>query len=125
MRLQPRTRVTVQDDYEILASFEVIREVTNGITIDSAAVTADANGDKIIKKGMPMAKLTASGKFVPYDPAGTDGSENPTVILKRTVNVKDGDHVVGGYEVGKFITERIPVTVDDMLRQKMPHIVFA
>lgn len=125
MRLQPRPRVTVQDEYEILASFEVIREVTNGITIDSAAVTADAKGDKIIKKGMPMAKLTASGKFVPYDPAGTDGSQNPTVILKRTVNVKDGDHVVGGYEVGKFITERIPVSVDDELRKKMPHIVFA
>ncbi|MGG3278800.1 head decoration protein [Paenibacillus solani] len=125
MRLQPTQRVTVQDEYEILASFEVIREVTNGITIDSAAVTADAKGDKIIKKGMPMAKLTASGKFVPYNEAGSDGSQNPTVILKHTVNVKDGDHVVGGYEVGKFITERIPVTVDDTLRQKMPHIVFA
>lgn len=123
MRLQPTKRFTVQDDPEILASFEVIREVTNGITIDSAAVTADANGDKIIKKGMPMAKV-ASGKWVPYNPDGTDGSENPSVILKRTVNVKDGDHVVGGYEVGKFITERIPVTVDDTLREKMPHIVF-
>lgn len=125
MRLQPRPRVVVQDEPEILASFEVIREVTNGITIDSAAVTADASGDKIIKKGMPMAKLTASGKFVPYNSAGTDGSQNPTVILKHTVNVKDGDHVVGGYEVGKFITERIPVAVDDTLRGKMPHIVFA
>src|SRR5690606_25460216 len=103
--------------------FEVIREVTNGITIDSAAVTADASGDKIIKKGMPMAKL-ASGKWVPYDPDGTNGSENPSIILKRTVNVKDGDHVVGAYEVGKFISERIPVTVDDTLRGKMPHIVF-
>lgn len=125
MRLQPTKRFTVQDEYEILASFEVIREVTNGITIDSAAITADSNGDKIIKKGMPMAKVTASGKWVPYNPNGEDGSENPTVILKRTVNVKDGDHVVGGYEVGKFIKERIPVTVDATLISKMPHIVFA
>lgn len=125
MRLQPSPRVVVQDEPEILASFEVIREVMNGITIDSAAVTADASGDKIIKKGMPMAKLTASGKFVPYKKDGTDGSQNPTVILKHTVNVKDGDHVVGGYEVAKVITERIPVAVDDTLRGKMPHIVFA
>ncbi|MNO41866.1 hypothetical protein D3C76_320450 [compost metagenome] len=124
MRLQPRPRFTVQDEYEILASFEVIREVTNGITIDSAAVTADVNGDKIIKKGMPMAKLTASGKYVPYKAAGTDGSENPTVILKRSINVKDGDHVVGGYEVAKVIAARVPVTIDDTLRTKMPHIVF-
>lgn len=125
MRLQPNSRFTVQDEPEILASFEVIREVTNGITIDSSKVTADANGDKIIKKGMPMAKLTAGGKWVPYKKDATDGSENPTIILKRTINVKDGDHVVGGYEVGKFIKERIPVTVDAALIAKMPHIVFA
>lgn len=125
MNLQPKKRVTVQDEYEILASFEVIREVTNGITIDSAAITADENGDKIILKGMPMAKLTASGKYVPYNSAGSDGSQNPTVILKRTVNVKDGDHVVGGYEVAKIIAARVPVTVDATLRGKMPNIVFA
>src|SRR5690606_31643568 len=124
MRLQPKEQFIVDDDYEILASLEVVREVTNGITIDSSAVPADANGDKIIKKGMPMAKL-ANGKYVPYNPAGNDGSENPSVILKRTVNVRDGDHVVGAYEVAKVIAARIPVTVDDTLRQKMPHIVFA
>jgi len=124
MRLQPKEQFIVDDDYEILASLEVVREVTNGITIDSSAITADSNGDKIIKKGMPMAKL-ANGKYVPYNPAGNDGSENPSVILKRTVNVKDGDHVVGAYEVAKVIAARIPVTVDDTLRQKMPHIVFA
>jgi hypothetical protein len=125
MRLQPRKRFEVESDYEILASLEVVREVTNGITIDATAVTADANGDKIILKGMPMAKLTASGKWVPYNPEGTNGSQNPTVILKRTVNVKNGDHVVGGFEVAKVIAARIPVTVDDALREKMPHIIFA
>jgi hypothetical protein len=124
MRLQPKEQFIVDDDYEILASLEVVREVTNGITIDSSTITADSNGDKIIKKGMPMAKL-ANGKYVPYNPAGNDGSEKPSVILKRTVNVRDGDHVVGAYEVAKVIAARIPVTVDDTLRQKMPHIVFA
>lgn len=125
MRLQPTKRFDVVADPEILASFEVIREVTNGITIDSSKVEADSNGDKIIRIGMPMAKLTASSKYVPYDPDGTDGSENPTVILKRTINVKDGDHVVGGYEVAKIIAARVPIDVDDTLRGKMPHIVFA
>lgn len=124
MRLQPKPRFEVQDDYEILASLEVVREVTNGITIDSSAVTADSDGNKIIKKGMPMAKL-ANGKYVPYNPSGTDGSENPSVILKRTVNVKDGDHVVGGYEIAKVISARIPVTVDATLKGKMPGITFA
>lgn len=124
MNLQPQQRFVVNDEPEILASREVVREVTNGITIDSSKITADSNGDKIIKKGMPMSKL-ANGKYVPYDPEGDDGSENPSVILKRTVNVKDGDHVVGGYEVAKVYAARIPVTVDATLREKMPHIVFA
>lgn len=125
MRLQPKPLFEVQDDYEILASLEVVREVTNGITIDSTAITADANGDKFIKKGMPMAKLTATGKYVPYNAAGNDGSQNPTAILKRTVNVKDGDAVVGGYEVAKVITARIPIAVDATLKGKMPGITFA
>ncbi|MDF1510591.1 MULTISPECIES: head decoration protein [Bacillaceae] len=123
MRLQPRERLEVQDHYEILASYEVVREVVNGITIDSSAVAA-VNGKKIVKKGMPMAKL-ANGKYVPYDPDGENGSENPTVILKHTYDVTEGDHVAAGYEVAKVISERIPVTVDDTLRSKMPHIVFA
>lgn len=193
MRLQPRSRFTVEDEYEILASLEVVREVTNGITIDASKVPADAAGDKIIRKGMPMAKITASGKWRPYTGGlalaanvassatsatlndvsrlvvgdvlnlsnGTnnenvtitainyetkvitfaattnayttangvitqaDGGDNPSVILKRSVNVKDGDHVVGGFEVAKVIAARVPVTVNEALRAKMPHIVFA
>ena len=198
MRLQPKDAFLVKDDYELLASLEVVREVTNGITIAASKVPADASGNKILKKGMPLAKITAAGndqgKFRPYtgnvvadnitattddsavlhdapmyvagdvvtftDGANTeqktvasvdlatntvtftaaftnsfakdvtvcytsDGGYNPTVLLKRHVNVKDGDHVVGGFEVAKVIAARVPVTVTDMLREKMPHIVFA
>lgn len=124
MRLQPTERFEVQDSYEILASYEVVREVVNGITIDSSTVTADGNGKKIIKKGMPMGKL-ANGKYGPYAPGQTNGQENPSVILKQTYDVTDGDVVAGAYEVAKVITERIPVTVDATLKGKMPHIVFA
>lgn len=123
MRLQPSEKFEVQDSYEILASYDVIREVVNGITIDSSAVTA-VDGKKIVKKGMPMGKL-ANGKYVPYNPAGVDGSENPTVILKHTYDVTEGDHVAAGYEMAKVISERIPVAVDATLKGKMPNIVFA
>jgi hypothetical protein len=192
MRLQPRDLFEVQGDYEILASHDVVREVTNGITIDYTKVPADASGDKIIKKGMPLSKITASGKFRPYtnnklaanvaasatsatfvdpiqwvvgdtikldngttnetkvlvtvDPATKtvtfvaltnayttangiistiDGGESPTVILKRQVNVRDGDNVVGGFEIAKVISARIPVAVDAALKAKMPGITFA
>jgi hypothetical protein len=192
MRLQPRDLFEVQGDYEILASHDVVREVTNGITIDYTKVPTDASGDKIIKKGMPLSKITASGKFRPYtnnklaanvaanatsatfvdpiqwvvgdtikldngttnetkvlvtvDPATKtvtftaltnayttvngiistiDGGESPTVILKRQVNVRDGDNVVGGFEIAKVLSARIPVTVDAALKAKMPGITFA
>lgn len=123
MNLNPKAQFIVSDEPEILASYEVVREVINGITIDSSAVTA-TDGKKTIQKGMPLAKL-ANGKYVPYNPAGVDGSQSPSVILKSSVDVTDGDHVVGGYEVAKVITERIPVAVDDALRGKMPLITFS
>ncbi|MCU9614089.1 head decoration protein [Caldibacillus lycopersici] len=123
MRLQPVQLFEMQDHYEILASYEVIREVTNGITIDASTVAA-VDGKKIVKKGMPMGKLS-NGKYAPYNPDGTDGSQNPTVILKHTYDVTDGDVVAAGYEVAKVISERIPVEVDDTLKGKMPQIIFA
>jgi hypothetical protein len=188
MRLQPKDRFEVTDTYEILASYEVIREVTNGITLDSTKVLADADGKKIVKKGQPLGKITSSGKYRPYthtelaaDAASTDtaitvqdvsllvagdaidvngttatidsinydtnvitltaaigaakvtgdpvdlndGAQSPTVILKHQYEVTEGDHVAGGYEVAKVISERIPITVDQKLKDKMSQIVFA
>lgn len=193
MRLQSQDLFEVDSDYEILASMEVVREVTNGITIDYSKVPADSAGDRKILKGMPMSKITASGKYRPYtggltlaaNVAGSattatlndvsrlavgdivtfyngtntenvtitaintdtkvitfaaitnayttvngvlsvaDGGDAPTVILKRSVNVKEGDHVVGGFEIAKVISVRIPVTVDATLKARMPNIIFA
>ncbi|WP_392454815.1 head decoration protein [Chryseomicrobium aureum] len=122
MNLQPH-ETEISGEVEILASYEAIREVVNGITVDSAAV-AEVDGKKVVLKGMPMGKL-ANGKYAPYNAAGVDGSENPTVLLKHTVDVTDGDEVVGGYEMAKVISERLPVTVDATLRGKMPFIQFA
>jgi hypothetical protein len=123
MRLQPIDKFEVQEEYEILASYEVVREVTNGITINSTAVTADGDGKKILKKGQPMSLV--AGKYVPYNSGGVDGSESPSILLKHTYDVTDGDHVAAGYEVAKVISARLPVTVDATLKGKMPNIVFA
>lgn len=66
MRLQPRPLFEVEGDYEIFASMEVVRFITNGATVDYTKVPLDADGNRIIKKGTPMAKITASGKYRPY-----------------------------------------------------------
>jgi hypothetical protein len=190
MRLQPQEKFEVKDSYEILASYEVVREVTNGITLDSSKVISDANGKKIVKKGQPLGKIDASGKYRPYGHTelasaaastdttltlkdvsflfagdvinvnGTtvtiaadgvnrstnvitltaavgvakstndtvdlnDGAQKPTVVLKGQYDLTSGDHVAAGYEVAKVISDRIPVTVDQKLKDKMPNIVFA
>jgi len=65
MRLQPVQLFEVKDSYEILASYEVVREVQNGITLDSSKFPAESNGDKILKKGMPVGKLS-NGKYRAY-----------------------------------------------------------
>lgn len=188
MRLQPITKFETQDAYEILGSYEVVREVVNGVTIDSTKVRANTDGKKLVSKGHPLGKITSSGKYGPYthttlsaaaastdttitvadasllvagdliDVNGTaatinsinydtnvitlsaaigvakssgdpvdldDGRENPTVIVKNTYDVTEGDHVVGGYEVAKVISERLPITVDQKLKDKMRNITFA
>lgn len=186
MDLQPVNQFEVTGEHEILASYEAIREVVNGITIDSASV-ATVEAKKTIQKGMPLGKL-ANGKYGAYGVTtlsanaalgatsitvvdGTrfivgdlvkvggeaatiaitaivgnvltlatgliaartaadivqvqNGRELPSVILKRDVDVTNGDAVVGGYEMAKVIAERIPVTVDATLIGKMPFIQFA
>lgn len=52
--------------------------VTNGITLDAAAVTADGNGDKILKAGSIVGKLS-SGKFAPALPGVEQATFNDAV----------------------------------------------
>lgn len=48
-----------------------IRWVTGGVTIDEKTVPADEQGRKILKVGQPLGKITATGKYGPYQPGKT------------------------------------------------------
>jgi len=61
-----------------------------------------ASGAGIQKAGAVLGKITASGKYLPYDPAGADGTENAAAILfegcdatsadvRRTVTARDSE----------------------------------
>ncbi|QCO04170.1 head decoration protein [Azospirillum argentinense] len=50
-----------------------------------------ASGNGVIRTGTVLAKLTATGKYVPYDNAGTDGSETAAAILWEERDTTDGD----------------------------------
>lgn len=66
----------------------VLSEGNGFISRDQVAVTLGASA---IKSGTVMSKLTATGKWVPYDDVGTDGSEVASGILYTALPAGSGD----------------------------------
>ncbi len=67
-------------------------------TVAASTITADSDGDKYVRKGTVLAKITSggdSGKVGPYDTDGvTDGRQtasNIVGILDRRLNLRNGD----------------------------------
>lgn len=77
-----------------------------GITVDASTVGANANGDKILKRGTAMGKITSSGKFRAYVNSNNDGSETAVGLLMETINLRDGDVVCGLMIHGSAILSR-------------------
>lgn len=81
-----------------------------GITLDSTAVTADADGNKIVKGGTVLSKDDATGKYVPYaDPAGdgTGGTGDAAGLLfAGDINLAGGDVVAGLLMHGSVLEAR-------------------
>jgi Bacteriophage lambda head decoration protein D len=67
----------------------------SGITLDATQVTADGDGNKIVKAGTVLGKVTANGKYGPYDNAASDGTEVAVGFALESVNLKDGDTICG------------------------------
>lgn len=69
----------------------------SGVTLDSAAVTADGNGNKIVKAGTVLFRHAATGKYGPAIQAGATGAdaEAKGLLFAGDVNLRYGDLVVG------------------------------
>lgn len=104
---------------------------TGGITIDWSTVAAVSGSDvtladntvikigqKYIRFGQVMTKITASGKFGPYDPAAADGRQTlkrgEAVLIDQTIvnqNVLgfniDEIELKGGIEGGTVFFDRL------------------
>ncbi len=88
-----------------LDTTEGLRFLVDGVTLDSAAIAADGNGDKIVASGTPIEKSGA--KWVPsFAALGV-----PTAILWQTLNAKDGDVHGDALDHGRVKTAALPVTV--------------
>ncbi|MNW38162.1 hypothetical protein D3C74_152210 [compost metagenome] len=65
--------VYTQEFTEVLAISEWQLKLPGGVLL--------AQGNGVVKKGTVLGKVTASSKFIPYDPNATDGSEVAVCIL--------------------------------------------
>jgi hypothetical protein len=66
----------------------VLSEANGFLSRDEVTVTL---GVTAYKSGTVMSKLTATGKWVPYDDVGTDGSEVAAGILYTALPAGTGD----------------------------------
>ncbi|MHC6175463.1 head decoration protein [Glutamicibacter sp. X7] len=100
------------------------------ITLDVPAF-AGLHPNGFIPSGTVVGKITASGKFGPYDAAATDGTETPAGFLFGSLPVQDGDLVVGGalFDHGYVNADRLPLAsgkgaLDAAARTALTHIIF-
>ncbi len=102
-----------------------IRWVTGGITVDYTKVS-QSEGKRILKAGTPMGKLTASGKYAPWDEGGTasDGSQTALCMVPVDTDCTDGDQVVTAFDMARVLAARVNVSsakISD-LKSQLPHI---
>jgi|SRR5690625_4589327 len=124
--LSLRTK-TIDGELNIFDSSS-IRWVTGGVTLDHTKVTA-VDGKKILKIGQPLGKITATGKYGPYDKDATDGRETAVVLLGETVdfalgNGEFGDQVATAFDWARVIEARLPVAVDATAKGQLSNITF-
>lgn len=98
-----------------------------GVTLDSTVVGADANGDKILTAGTVLQKITATGKYGPYNATEDDGRELITgdlAFLRETVNLRNGDEAVGVLLHGSVIEARTSGVTSSVKTSLSGRIVF-
>ncbi|MFD3361633.1 head decoration protein [Streptomyces albidoflavus] len=88
------------------------------ITLDVSKFTkATHYSDGYLKSGIPLGKVTAGGKYGPYDGAASDGRQTLVGFLFTAVDVDArkvaSTSVVGSMLIHCFIREaKLPVAVD-------------
>jgi hypothetical protein len=64
-------------------------------TLSRASITI-LSGEGVLLPGTVLAKITASGKYVKYDNAGSDGSETAAAVLYAGVDATSADTAAVG-----------------------------
>ena len=84
------------------------------ITLDVSGLTAaDHYPNGYVKSGMVLARLSATGLFVPYNNAGSGGAETAVGVLFSSVKIpSNGTTDVGAamMEMGFIVEAKLPYT---------------
>lgn len=115
MDLGLKTETYGVDDQSWLGS-EHGTQATESVTLDTSTFTqATHYPDGYFKSGLPLGKITASGKYGLYNGAATDGTETLVGFLFAAVGAPTDNTVdVAGAMLthGKVRSSRLPVAVD-------------
>lgn len=115
MNLQQTVRTFGMDDQSWLGS-EHGTQATESITLDVSTFTPATHYPAgYFKSGIPLGKITAGGKFGPYDNAAADGREVLVGFLFAAVGAPTANTVDVGAALfvhGKVRESRLPVAVD-------------
>jgi len=120
-------KTTGTKKYEYLKSQEGI---FLPITLAEGAVSADADGNKIVIPGTVLAIITSgtdADKYGPYSTTAADGRQttsNIKCLLDTYANLKDGDLEVGGLfeghvETAKVTSDGVKGTVSDAVKNAL------
>lgn len=71
----------------------ILSEASGNRSRDNIKIAAGAG---LVKPGAILGKVTASGKFVPHNPAAADGSQTAVAINYAAADATDKDQVVVG-----------------------------
>jgi hypothetical protein len=115
MDLSLTTQTFGADDQSWLGSMHGT-QATESVTLDTSTFTAGTHyPDGYFKSGIPLGKITAGGKYGPYDGAATDGRQTLVGFLFAAVKAPASNtvDVAGAMLVhGKVRSSRLPVPVD-------------
>ena len=84
-----------------------------GITLAAASITADGNGNKVVKRGTLMCLITSGGqvgKYAPFNSGASDGTQtvsDTSGYLLESMNCRDGDVVCGMVLQGAVLKSRV------------------
>ena len=115
MNLTPTTEAFTQDDQRWLGSAHGT-DAARSITLDTSQFTAGTHyPNGYFPSGLPLGKITASGKYGPYNDAASDGTQTLVGFLLCAVDAPTDNTVdpQGAlFEHGRVIESFLPVAID-------------